>query len=91
MSDSSYITVDGTPAFATSKAVTVGLGISQCSIAGYLSFGPMVQCVVHVLKNLACHAHVTPANSPASHCKQCSALTTPALHARGCAGPSRAR
>ena len=26
-----------------------------------------------------------------SHCKQCSALTSPALHARGCARPSRAR
>ena len=36
-------------------------------------------------------ARVTPASSPASHCKQCSALTSPALHARGCASPSRAR
>ena len=40
-----------------------------------LSFGPMAQCVVHALKDLACHARVTPASSPASHCKQCSALT----------------
>ena len=59
--------------------------------AGYLSFGPMAQCVVHALKGLACRARVTPAGSPASHCKQCSALTSPALHARGCASPSRAR
>ena len=59
--------------------------------AGSLSFGPMAQCVVHALKGLACSARVTPASSPASHCKQCSALTSPALHARGCARPSRAR
>jgi hypothetical protein len=26
---------------------------------GYLSFGPMVQCVVHALKGLACHARVS--------------------------------
>ena len=49
--------------------------------AGYLSFGPMDQCVVHALKGLACCACVTPAGSPASHCKQCSALTSPSLHA----------
>ncbi len=35
--------------------------------------------------------HATPASSPASHGKQCSALTSPLLHARGCASPSRAR
>jgi hypothetical protein len=58
---------------------------------GYLRFGPMAQCVVHALKSLACRARVTPASSPASHCKQCSALTSPSLHARGCASPSRAR
>ena len=58
---------------------------------GYLSFGPMAQCVVHALKGLACRARVTPASSPASHCKQCSALPSPSLHARGCASPSRAR
>ena len=61
-----------------------------CCTAGYLSFGPMAQCVVHALKGLACRARVTPASSPASHCKQCSALTSPSLHARGCASPSRA-
>jgi hypothetical protein len=38
--------------------------------AGYLSFGPLVQCVVHALKGLACRVRVTPASSPASHCKQ---------------------
>ncbi len=51
---------------------------------GYLSFGPMVQCVVHALKCLACRARVTPASSPVS-------LTLPSLHARGRASPSRAR
>ena len=35
---------------------------------GYLSFGPMAQCVVHALKGLACRARVIPACSPASHC-----------------------
>ena len=55
---------------------------------GYLSFGPTAQCVVHALKGLACRARVTPVSSPASHCKQCSALTSPALHAHGCASPS---
>ncbi len=33
--------------------------------AGYLRFGPMAQCVVHVLKGLACRARVTPASLPA--------------------------
>jgi hypothetical protein len=41
-------------------------------------------------KGLACRARVTPASSPASHCQQRSALTSPTLHARGCARPSRA-
>ena len=59
--------------------------------AGYLSVGPTAQCVVHALKGLACRARVTSATSPASHCKQCSALTLPSLHACGCASPSRAR
>jgi hypothetical protein len=40
-------------------------------------FGPMAQCVVHALKGLACRARVTPASSPASHCKQCPALMSP--------------
>jgi hypothetical protein len=53
-------------------------------------YGSDAQCVVHALKGLACHARVTPASSPASHCKQCSALTSPSLHARGCASPSGA-
>ncbi len=48
----------------------------------HLSFGPMAQCVVRALKGLAYRARVTPAISPASHCKQCSALTSPSLHAR---------
>ena len=51
--------------------------------------GPMAQCVVHALEGLACRARVTLASSPVSHCKQCSALTSPSLHARGCASPSR--
>jgi hypothetical protein len=59
--------------------------------AGYLRFHPMAQCAVHALKGLACRARVTPASSPSSHCKQCSALTSPSLHARGCARPSRTR
>ena len=41
---------------------------------GYLSFGPMAQCVVHALKGLACRARVTPASS---------ALTSPSLQACG--------
>jgi hypothetical protein len=28
----------------------------QISTLGYLSFGPMAQCVVHALKGLACRA-----------------------------------
>ena len=59
--------------------------------SGYLSCGPMAKCVVHALKGLARRACGTPASSPASHCKQCSALTSPSLHVRGCASPSRAR
>jgi hypothetical protein len=58
---------------------------------GRLSFHLMAQCVVHALKGLACRARVTTASSPALHCKQCSALTSPLLHARGCARPSCAR
>ena len=51
--------------------------------AGYLSFGPMAQCVVHALKKAwRSRARFTLASSLASHCKQCSALTSPALHAR---------
>ena len=46
---------------------------------------------VHALEGLACRAHVTPASSPASQCKQGSALTSPSRHARGCASPSCAR
>ena len=59
--------------------------------AGYLRFGPMAQCVVHALKGAACRSRVTPASSPASYCKQSSALMPPSLHVRGCASPSRAR
>ncbi len=47
----------------------------QMGTAGCLSFHRMAQCVVHALKSLACRAPVTPASSPASHCKQRSALT----------------
>jgi hypothetical protein len=71
-----------------------GLAIlqTQCAnTAGYPSFGPAAQCVVHAREGLACRTSVTPASSPVSHCKQCSALTPPSLHARGCASPSRAR
>ncbi len=64
---------------------------TKIGTAGYLSFGPMAQCVVHALKGLACRARLAPASLPASHCKQFSALTSLALHARGCASPSRAR
>ena len=59
--------------------------------ARYLSFGTMAQCVVHALKGLTCRVRVTLASSPASHCKQCSALTSPVPHARGCTRPSRVR
>ena len=38
--------------------------------AGYLSFGPMAQCVVHALKGLACRARAVPANLFAAHCEQ---------------------
>ncbi len=31
---------------------------------GYLSFGPLAQCVVHALKGLACRARVSLASSP---------------------------
>jgi hypothetical protein len=65
--------------------------INHCDTAGYLRFHPIAQCAVHALKGLACRARVTPASSPASLCKQCSALTSPALHARGCASPSCSR
>jgi hypothetical protein len=33
-------------------------GLSLCCFAGYLSFHPMAQCVVHALKGLACRAPV---------------------------------
>ena len=48
----------------------VGFAHVDDSTAGYLSFHPIVQCVVHALKGLACHARVNPASSPgpASHC-----------------------
>ena len=61
--------------------------------AGYVRCGPMAQCAVHALVGLACRrrARATPASSPASHCKQCVALTSPLLHARGCVRPSHAR
>ncbi len=69
-----------------------GWGADSTALAvGYLSFEPMARCVVHALQGLACRARVTPASSPASHCKQCSALTSPSPHACGCASPSRAR
>jgi hypothetical protein len=63
----------------------------QACTTGYLSFHPMAQCVVRAIKCLACRARVTQARSPASHCMQCSALTSPSLsslHARGCTKPS---
>ncbi len=68
-------------------AEVLNIAVSCCT-AGCLYFHPMAQCVVHTLKGLACRARVTPASSPASHCKQCSALTSPA---RGFASPSCAR
>jgi hypothetical protein len=43
---------------------------------------PLAQCSVHALKGLACHARVTPASSPASHSRQCSALTSPSRTSR---------
>ena len=62
----------------------------RVSTAGYRNFHPIAQCVVHALKGLACRARVTLTSSPTSHRKQCSALTSPSLHTRGCARPSRA-
>ncbi len=59
------------------RGASEGNGLGMYTV-GYLSFGPMAQCVVHALKGLACRARVTTASSPA-------------LHARGCASPSRAR
>ncbi len=48
-------------------------GTVMLSTARYLSFHPMAQCVAHAFKGLACRTRVTPASSPASHCKQRSA------------------
>ena len=64
----------------TSVLPDTGASLTLCrlSTTGYLSFGPMAQCVVHALKGLARRARVTPASSPV-------------LHARGCASPSCAR
>ena len=53
------------------RCVVIVLFVRASGIAVYLSFGPMAQCVVHALKDLARRARVTPASSPASHCKQC--------------------
>jgi hypothetical protein len=61
---------------------------SSCNASALLLLHPMAQCIMHALKGLACRARGTPACLPASHCKQCSALTLPVLHARGCASPS---
>jgi hypothetical protein len=63
---------------AASKLAHQSIRVSQQYSTGYLSFGPMAQCVVHALKGLACRAHVTPP-------------TSPAFHARGCASPSHAQ
>ena len=60
-----------------------GRNTGMSTTAGYLRSHPIAQRVVHALKGLACRARVAPASSPASHCKQCSALTSPSLHARG--------
>ena len=38
--------------------------------AGYLSLGPLAQCVVHALKGLTCRARVTPASSPSASSAQ---------------------
>ena len=65
-----------------SRTVNKSVTTRRNGTAGCLSFHPMAQCVVHALKGLACRALVTSASS---------ALTSPALHARGCASPSRAR
>ena len=48
------------------RMLTHCLSTSATPTAGFLSFHPMAQCVVHALKGLACRARVTPASSPAS-------------------------
>jgi hypothetical protein len=72
-------------------SVKIGLGpkITHAMHHRVPKFSPMSQCVVHALKGLACRACVPPASSPASHCKQCLALTSPLLHAHGCTSPFR--
>jgi hypothetical protein len=46
-----------------SAVVAVACLFMWLHLAGYLSFNPLAQCVVHVLKGLACRARVTPAAS----------------------------
>ncbi len=79
---------------ASAEEATDGTAVAPaadtCTV-GCRNFHPMAQCIVHVLKGMACRARVIPASSPASHYKQCSVLTSPALHARSCASLSRAR
>ncbi len=61
---------------------------------GYLSFGPAPWCHGHACtRRPGLRARVAQASSRPSPapCKQCSALTSPGLHARGCASPSCAR
>ena len=65
--------------------------IPHTHTTGCVTFHLMVPCVVHAREGLACHAHRTPASSPASHCtvKPCSALTSPSLRAHGSASSLR--
>ena len=56
------------PQCVVSPALVAGTSLT----ARYLRFHHMAQCVVHALECLACRTRVTPASSPASHCKQCS-------------------
>ncbi len=39
-----------------SSTSACGCQFSCCDTTGYLSFGPMAQCIVHALKGLACRA-----------------------------------
>ncbi len=48
-------------------------------------------CVLSMRSKAWLAASVTSASSHTSHCKQCSVLTSPSLHARSCSSPSRAR
>ena len=66
-----------------------------CVTTGYPKFSPYgsVCCACTQRSGLprACHSGKLARFALHCDCKQCSALTMPSLHARGCASPCRAR